>query len=157
MRIVWTNPEVIQINDSELFSLVVRPDHAGNLSEVLQLDIDYDNHIYGAGQEDYQVDIIFSDEGLAESSGRDHLYQNEPNPFVDYTNIPIYLSSEQQVTLKLYNASGQIVLVKDELLTQGHNEIRIDRSELSALSGVIYYELVTDQTRVVRSMILTAH
>lgn len=157
VRIVWTNPEVIQINDSELFSLVVRPDHAGNLSEVLQLDIDYDNHIYGAGQEDYQVDIIFSDEGLAESSGRDHLYQNEPNPFVDYTNIPIYLSSEQQVTLKLYNASGQIVLVKDELLTQGHNEIRIDRSELSALSGVIYYELVTDQTRVVRSMILTAH
>ena len=76
---------------------------------------------------------------------------------MDYTNIPIYLSSEQQVTLKLYNASGQIVLVKDELLTQGHNEIRIDRSELSALSGVIYYELVTDQTRVVRSMILTAH
>lgn len=157
VRIVWTNAETTQINDAELFSLVVRPNQAGNLSEVLRLDVDYDNLIYGAGREDYQVDMIFSDELIAESSDRDHMYQNEPNPFRDYTNIPIYLSADQQVTLKFYNTSGQVVLVKEQLLSRGHNEIRIDRLELSALSEIIYYELVTERTRLVRSMILTAH
>ena len=157
VKIVWTNPEIVEINDSELFSLVVRPAEAGKLSDAIQLDIDYDNVIYDRVREDYQVDISFSDDLLAERSDRDHLYQNEPNPFTDYTNIPIYLSSDQQIELKFYNISGQVILVKDQALSQGLNEIRIDRSELGTSSGIIYYELATAQTRVVRSMVLTSH
>jgi uncharacterized repeat protein (TIGR01451 family) len=157
VRIVWTNPDIIEINDSELFSLVVRPQELGNLSEVLHLDIDYDNLIYDAGRQDYEVNMVFSDELSSEQSDLDRLYQNEPNPFVDYTNIPIYLSSDQQVTLTFYNVSGQVILVKDPVLTRGHHEIRIDRRELTAASDIIYYELITDQTRVVRSMILTSY
>ena len=157
VKIVWTNPEIVEINDSELFSLVVRPAEGGKLSDAIQLDIDYDNVIYDRVREDYQVDISFSDDLLAEPSDRDHLYQNEPNPFTDYTNIPIYLSSDQQIELKFYNISGQVILVKDQALSQGLNEIRIDRSELGTSSGIIYYELATAQTRVVRSMVLTSH
>jgi len=157
VKIVWTNPEIVEINDSELFSLVVRPAETGKLSEAIQLDIDYNNVIYDSVREDYDVDIVFADDLLGEDSDRDHLYQNEPNPFTDYTNIPIYLSSDQQIELRFYNVSGQVILVKDQPLPQGHNEIRIDRSELATLSGIIYYELETAQTRVVRSMILTSH
>ena len=157
VKIVWTNPEIVEINDSELFSLVVRPAEGGKLSDAIELDIDYDNVIYDSVREDYQVDISFSDDLLAEPSDRDHLYQNEPNPFTDFTNIPIYLSSDQQIELKFYNISGQVILVKDQALSQGLNEIRIDRSELGTSSGIIYYELATAQTRVVRSMVLTSH
>jgi len=157
VKIVWTNPDIIETKDSELFSLVIKPTQAGNLSEVLQLNIDHDNVIYDAQREDYEVDIAFDDELSGNRTNRDHLYQNEPNPFTDFTNVPIYLSSDQEIELKFYDISGQAILVRDISLTHGLNEIRIDRSELGTSSGIIYYELITAQTRVVRSMILTSY
>ncbi len=81
------------------------------------------------------------------------LEQNYPNPFNPVTNINFYISSNQFVSLKVYDLLGREAadLVNEEK-SAGSYEVIFDGSSLS--SGVYLYRLQTSDYNVTKKMML---
>lgn len=81
------------------------------------------------------------------------LYQNFPNPFNPSTSISYYLPQRSYVKLKVYDSLGKeiTVLINEEKESGNHTE-RFDDKYLS--SGIYIYELITENFRQSKKMIL---
>jgi hypothetical protein len=68
------------------------------------------------------------------------LGQNYPNPFNPTTTIKFSIPFTQNVTIKVFDALGNIVLnLYDEETLSGTYELKIDGSNLS--SGIYFYSI----------------
>jgi len=87
------------------------------------------------------------------------LNQNYPNPFNPSTTISFKLPSSNNVSLIVYDEMGKEIrrLIGNEWTSGGNHKIfwdgKSDSNQIVA-SGVYYYSLVSDGTRITRSMIL---
>lgn len=81
------------------------------------------------------------------------LFQNYPNPFNSSTRIEYTIDEKTNVSLKVFNTLGQEIktLINEEMIP-GYYSRLFDGKDLS--SGVYFYELVTDKTRITKKMIL---
>ncbi|WP_456407051.1 S8/S53 family peptidase [Caldithrix abyssi] len=81
------------------------------------------------------------------------LLQNYPNPFNPLTTIEYYLPKTQRVTLRIYNARGQLIqtLVEGQQF-KGRKKIVFNASNLA--SGIYFYRLKTEQGQLTRKMVL---
>jgi flagellar hook assembly protein FlgD len=81
------------------------------------------------------------------------LSQNYPNPFNPSTTIEFSLPKSEYVELKVYNILGKEVstLVSNKL-NQGNHTYTFDGKNLA--SGIYYYQLVAENYREVKKMIL---
>jgi len=71
------------------------------------------------------------------------LKQNYPNPFNPVTRILYSLSSEQYITLKVYNAEGkEVASLVDSRKKPGNHEVQFDGRDLS--TGIYFYQLKTE-------------
>lgn len=87
------------------------------------------------------------------------LYQNFPNPFNSSTTISFKLPSSNNASLIVYDAMGTEIkrLIDNEWTSGGNHKIFWDgKSDSNQIvsSGVYYYSLISDGTRITRSMIL---
>lgn len=81
------------------------------------------------------------------------LNQNYPNPFNATTEISFILSKKAQTTLKIYDIFGKVIKVLlDDKLNPGEYKINFEGNNLS--SGVYFYELISDGSRLVKKMVL---
>jgi len=81
------------------------------------------------------------------------LEQNYPNPFNPATHIDFMLMERTNVTLKIFNTLGEeIKTLVDEEMIPGYYSRIFDANDLP--SGVYFYELVTDKTKITKKMIL---
>ena len=99
-----------------------------------------------------EVDIQFEEEGEV-SKEAFKLYQNRPNPFNSETTISFVLPETAEVTLTIFDVSGQILKEVTRIYTKGYHEALIERNELGG-PGVLYYQLKTDTQMATRKMIL---
>ncbi len=88
------------------------------------------------------------------------VFDNYPNPFNPSTTIAFTLDRNEAVTLKIYNANGQLVrtLLNNKLLYKG-NRYRFlwqGRNNIGnpVASGVYFFKLITPKHSVVKKMIL---
>jgi len=85
------------------------------------------------------------------------LLPNAPNPFSKFTNIKFQISKAGRVSLKVYNAAGQLVrtLVSDHLGAGEHGVVWDGRDEQGrqAAAGVYYSQLITSEGRISNRMI----
>ncbi len=81
------------------------------------------------------------------------LAQNYPNPFNPSTTIEFTLGSRQSISLRIFNAVGQVVevLVQDEL-SAGQHQYTWQASDVA--SGVYYYQLTSGNKVETRKMML---
>jgi len=86
------------------------------------------------------------------------LYQNTPNPFSGKTSITYEIPQRSSVSLKIYNATGQLIKIIEEgekeagryiAVWDGFNEYR---NKVPA--GIYFYNLETDRNRITKKMIL---
>ena len=83
--------------------------------------------------------------------GRVVRLRNFPNPFNPATTIAFSLREEQQVSLKVYNITGQVVAqLTSGTLTAGEHQFTFDGSKLS--SGVYFYRLVAGSNTIVKKI-----
>jgi hypothetical protein len=87
--------------------------------------------------------------GVGEGAGLPQvfmLHQNYPNPFNPSTMIKFDLPEASLVTIRVYNLLGQEVrvLVADETMSAGYQEIQFDASSLP--SGVYLYRMTAKGT-----------
>ena len=110
---------------------------------------------YTAKYELLDVALRFDDEegSTLLTSNQFALYQNEPNPFKSETVIGFNLPQAESATLKIYDVSGRVLKVVEGDFAKGYNHVTFDRSELGA-SGVLYYQLDTEDNTATRKMIL---
>ncbi|MDQ3020173.1 MAG: T9SS type A sorting domain-containing protein [Bacteroidota bacterium] len=82
------------------------------------------------------------------------LLQNYPNPFNPTTLIRFELPQSSNVTLKVYNMSGEVIstLVENKNLRKGFNEFEFDASSLS--SGIYIYSLTSGNYIETKKMML---
>jgi len=85
---------------------------------------------------------------------RFNLDQNYPNPFNPKTVIRFGLPQDAKVSLKIYNALGELVqtLIDQEVLNAGSYEKEFDASSLP--SGVYIYRLSSDKFNATKKMVL---
>ena len=86
------------------------------------------------------------------------LYQNNPNPFSGKTSITYEIPDRSFVSLKIYNATGQLIKIIEEgekeagryiAVWDGFNEYR---NKVPA--GIYFYNLETDGNKITKKMIL---
>jgi len=82
------------------------------------------------------------------------LYQNYPNPFNPTTTIEFTIRETERVTLSVYNVIGQHIqtLFNGEAEAGVSHKVAFDASGLA--SGIYFYQLNFDQTRIMRKMLL---
>jgi hypothetical protein len=81
------------------------------------------------------------------------LYQNYPNPFNPTTTIGFQMPQRGHITLRVYNALGQVVqTLIDNSVSAGHHEIKFNGSNLA--SGVYFYEVISRDIQLRRRMLL---
>ncbi len=81
------------------------------------------------------------------------LYQNEPNPFVNKTNIGFYLPAAATATLVVYDETGRMIYTTKGDFAKGRNAFQIDLAPVVS-EGMLYYRLSTPTDNAVRKMIL---
>jgi hypothetical protein len=80
------------------------------------------------------------------------LKQNYPNPFNFSTTIEFTLPKREHVTLSVYDILGrEVVDIYDEVMQAGKHRRRLS---LDVPSGVYFYTLKTEKTRITRKMML---
>ena len=85
--------------------------------------------------------------------GSHQLFQNYPNPFNGSTVIPVYLKTETQVLVDLYNLLGEKVLsIYNGVLGEGNHLIPLDTS--GKVSGVYLYRLNAGGTVITKKLVL---
>jgi hypothetical protein len=81
------------------------------------------------------------------------LYQNQPNPFANETQIRFNLPEAMPATLTIYDVSGKVVQQIEGMYKKGMNQVQVDKSMLPA-TGILYYQLEAGEFRATKKMIL---
>ncbi len=81
------------------------------------------------------------------------LYQNEPNPAINFTKVGFNLPESTKATLTVYDVSGKVLTVKNGDFAKGFNEFSLTKSEIGA-TGVLYYRLDTPANSATKKMII---
>jgi hypothetical protein len=82
------------------------------------------------------------------------LYEAYPNPFNPSTTIRFSIPESGNVTLKVYNLTGQEVkaVIDNEFMSNGTHNIKVDMSNLS--SGVYFFTLKHSYNSLTKKMVL---
>ena len=90
-----------------------------------------------------RVNLILTDVSSGDPAtvgGAFRLYQNYPNPFNPTTSIRYSVAHDSRVTLRIYNAIGQLVsTVADQRVAAGSYSAEVDMSGFS--SGIYIYRI----------------
>lgn len=82
------------------------------------------------------------------------LFQNTPNPFAESTVISFRSSDNADVILKIQDVSGKVLIHRNIHANSGMNNLIINHSEFSGLTGVYYYTLEADSFVATKRMVL---
>ena len=144
----WNQSSTVDTGSS-MFTLKLRANQAGRLSDIIQLNSDLTaKEAYSDGGELLDVTLDF---GVTEKAFK--LYQNTPNPFKDVTTISFDLPETTTVQLMIFDVSGKLMKSINGEFNKGYNEVQINKSEL-AENGVYFYTLETAGHVAKKRMIL---
>lgn len=144
------NTESGLLEDTRLFSLVVKAHTDGLLSEQLRITSDITPaEAYDAEGNINNVKIQFQ----ANSPTDIQLYQNRPNPFREVAAIGFYLPEAGKADLTILDVQGRVLRTIEGIYEKGYHEVQINANNLPD-KGVLYYQLTTDKKQVVKRMIV---
>ena len=91
---------------------------------------------------------------LSHSVGNEFvLYQNQPNPAANETNIGFNLPKDGQARLTISTIDGRVVKVVNGEYKAGFNNITVNKSDLNT-SGIFYYRLETPEHSASKKMVI---
>ena len=140
-----------EAKDATQFTLVFKARQNTSLSEALSISSRY-TKAEAYDQNGALMNVALAFNGTVATNGFE-LYQNTPNPFANETTIGFNLPEAGEVSLKVYNLSGKVVLLKKVSAEKGYNEITLNAQTLGA-TGVLYYTLETADETATRKMII---
>ena len=79
------------------------------------------------------------------------LFQNVPNPVVDFTHISFYLPKANKVHLSLHNNLGQEILVISNARYEAGSH-KVEMKTLGVHPGVYFYKLISGKQKITKQM-----
>ncbi len=137
------------VND-EVFTITLRATTDVRLSEALSIDSRI-TEAMAADADALRQDVKLAFDGKVVDQFT--LFQNEPNPFSDRTDVKFYLPEGTSATLTVFDASGRTLKTVNGDYAKGMNTISVAKSDLQAV-GVLYYKLETASNSAIRKMII---
>lgn len=134
----------------------VKASHVGfvttEYSKSIQIDLSNSPVVNGI-----DIDVPLSPSAVQENDGQNpktfNLYQNYPNPFNPTTKIEFDLSTDENVSLKVYDVLGKdVAVLVDNFIRAGNYSVDFNASNLT--SGIYFYELKAGSFHQMRKMIL---
>lgn len=145
----WSNARGAKVSELMQISLIAK--NSGLLSELLEINSDkLSSEIY-TGNNLEVVPIKLTGRNNTEQDFE--LYQNKPNPFNGSTTISFYLPSSTEATLTVMDVTGRILWSYSDQFDQGTQSIIISERDINA-TGVLYYQLESDDFSEIRKMIV---
>lgn len=145
----WNN--IQSLSGDQFITLSVTPESQVSVSDIISI------HSSVTSAEMYTGDALTTSRLSLRFAGQSTeesfvLYQNEPNPFTDKTMIQFNLPEAADATLKVFNATGQVIYVQKRSFSKGLNSFTLERNELPA-SGVMIYQVESGEFTSTRKMI----
>ncbi len=147
LNVSWNGEKIEQDNYIEVAFISKKE---GKLSDLIGMDETITAEVY-KDERIYDVALLF-DQGSGLASAVT-LYQNEPNPWTEYTDVHYLLDKEQEVEIVFYDMNGRLLYKEIKTGSKGLNTTRVDHTQLNS-SGIIYYELITENERLREKMLL---
>jgi len=145
----WDTKQQLETGDI-LFTATINVIEASWVSEIFELSSDVTFKEAYANGDINDIAIAYErsniDEGMV-------LYQNNPNPWSDQTEITFFISDDSDITFNVFDVNGRLIHYKNIEAEEGLNTIMLDRNDISGY-GVMYYELVNEDQRLIKKMIL---
>lgn len=148
---VWHNVDPVSLS-GDLIEILILPYEDAYLSELISL-----NH-NRVSAEAYHNSAISSlelsmDRLSGEESNEMILFNNNPNPWTDFTEITYHLPEEGPTVLSIFDVSGRLVYKEERTGQKGMNSVLLSKENLQT-KGVLYYELIANSAQQTRKMIL---
>ncbi len=146
--ISWNTSELINAAEDEvLFSLTFKANQKVNTETDVSL-------ISGVTKgEAYTQNLEILDVNLVSNSAAYNLAQNEPNPFVNQTQISFSLPEAAEASITIHDVTGKKLKVISDQCQKGENIITIKKSDLE-IRGVAYYTLESGDFKATKKMII---
>jgi hypothetical protein len=147
-----SNEAVSAKGDDVLFTMIVKANKAGNVSEMMTLnsDVTATESYVGADLTVGKVSLNVRTADVAEAI---ELFQNEPNPFKGQTTVSFHMPSAAKASLSVYDVTGKLVTVRNIDAVKGYNSEIFTTAQLGT-SGVLYYTLVSGDFTATKKMII---
>ncbi|TNE56828.1 MAG: HYR domain-containing protein, partial [Bacteroidetes bacterium] len=138
------------------FAVTFRAEAAGKLSEMLKVSSQITvAEAYNMDRERQEVALRFNGADGSTVTGLGfELYQNQPNPWLNKTQVGFYLPEATEATLTIFDGSGRTLYTTSGDFSKGYNAIAIERALVNT-TGVLYYKLETATDSAVKKMIQT--
>ncbi len=75
------------------------------------------------------------------SENQIQIFQNSPNPWIEYTNFEVYVPDYDLARFKITDVSGKQIISKNLELKAGYNTVKILKNELPSNGGLFFYEI----------------
>lgn len=140
----WNTSQLL--NGQSLFAVLeLRASDNVNLSEVLALNSEVTPaEGYSNDDEIRNVRLKIGDGKASSASDNVELYQNQPNPFSESTQIRFYLPEPTEATLLVTDVNGKVVYRQKNEYDRGTHSINLNKNEMPTLTtGILYYQLQT--------------
>ena len=134
----------------EIFTMVLKATQSGQISEMIGINSGITRAEAYVGK---NLEVVQLDLRDVEGEGRFALYQNQPNPFTEYTVIGYEIPTSGKVKISFYDITGRILNVMEKESVSGYNEVKVNRSDVNA-SGMIYYKLESKEHTATQHMML---
>jgi len=86
-------------------------------------------------------------------AGQMEVFQNQPNPFDQYTNIAFFLPTAQNVSLTIFDGSGKEILNQENYFSKGVNSFRVEAKDLTS-NGILIYRIDGETQSIINKMIM---
>lgn len=144
-------------NNSTMATLELTANENVLLSEVLRLNSEVTAaEAYSTDEESKNVVLQFmkgTKNTLAQNSIV--LYQNQPNPFSEVTQIGFYLPEAASAIISVMDITGKVVYRKSDEFSSGNHSININKRDVTNLtSGIFYYQIQTNGQTLSKKMII---
>jgi len=138
------------------FSVTFRSKASGMLSEMLTVSSRITKaEAYDLNREPQAVALRFNGQNGSTISGLGfELYQNQPNPWMNKTQVGFYLPEAAEATLTIFDETGRTLFTQKGDFGKGYNAIGIERALVNT-TGVLYYKVETATDSAVKKMIQT--
>jgi hypothetical protein len=150
----WSSSEAVTTDDV-LFTLVFKAETDDQLSKLFSIGSEITKaEAYRSSALSIEgVEIGFrTDNGLLDANPF-ALYQNQPNPFSDVTQIGFVLPESGEATMTIYDVTGKVIKIVEGDYSKGYNEVSLKRQDLG-MAGMLYYQLDAGDHTATKKMII---
>ena len=147
IKISWISVDPQQLGEEKIFSFLLTGDQLTSL----QLGSGLKAEMYDDELNRYKISLEKEEKEVA--SRKLEVFQNTPNPFDEITHISFMIPERDQVTLKVFDMTGKILVTKRGTFDRGINQMELNKNEITS-TGVLYYTIETSSDIKGRRMIL---